>query len=77
MDPMVAFGAVVRRLRNEAGVSQERVAQDAAMGRNFISLIERGLNQPTVRVIFKLATALGTTPSEVFRQVEEEMKKDS
>lgn len=77
MDPMVAFGSVIRRLRKEAGVSQEAIACKAAMGRNFVSLIERGLNQPTVRVVFKLAAALETTPSRIFQAVEDEIAENS
>lgn len=70
MDPSVAFGQVLRHLRKEAGLSQEQLALEAEVERNFVSLIERGVNQPTVRVIFKLAAALQTTPSKMFIEVE-------
>lgn len=70
MDPAVAFGQVLRRLRKEALLSQEQLALEAGIERNFVSLIERGINQPTVRVLFKLAAALRTTPSGMLAQVE-------
>lgn len=73
MDPAIAFGLVLRRLRKQAGLSQEQLALEAEIERNFVSLIERGVNQPTIRVIFKLAKALGTTPSRIMVEVEKDL----
>jgi len=75
LDPTVAFGKVLRRLRKELLLSQEKLALEAGIERNFVSLIERGINQPTIRIIFKLAGALDTPPSEIFALVEKEMKE--
>lgn len=61
MDPGLAFGIILREVRLDAKLTQEQVALLAGLDRTFISLIERGRRQPTVRVIFQLATALGTT----------------
>ena len=74
MDPGVAFGQVLRALRRDAGLSQEQLAFAAEIERNFVSLIERGVNQPTIRVIFKLAHALGLPPSNMLLLVEEKLK---
>ena len=74
MDPAIAFGHVLRILRKEAGLTQEQLSFDAEIERNFVSLIERGINQPTIRVLFKLANALGTSPSIMLGLVEEEMR---
>lgn len=70
MDPVQAFGEVLREFRKEAGLTQEGLALEAEVERNYVSLIERGINQPAVRIIFKLATALQTTPSTLFAAVE-------
>ena len=70
MDPAIAFGLVLRTLRKKAGLSQEQLALSAGVERNFVSLIERGINQPTIRVIFKLSNALQISPSEVVKAVE-------
>lgn len=75
MDPAVIFGEVLRRLRKEAGLSQEQLAFEAEIERNFVSLIERGVNQPTIRVIFKLAKALNTQPSTMLALVEQEAQR--
>lgn len=71
MDPAIAFGLVLRHLRREAGLSQEQLALEAGIERNFVSLIERGINQPTIRVIFKLAGALKVDPSAMLKAVEQ------
>lgn len=77
MDPLVSFGRVLRQLRKDAGLTQEQLALEAGIERNYVSLIERGINQPALRVIFKLAEALGTTPSEMLRQVESEITSEN
>jgi transcriptional regulator with XRE-family HTH domain len=73
LDPAIAFGQVLRTLRREAGLSQEQLAFAADIERNFVSLIERGVNQPTIRVIFKLASALEISPSKMMSLVEEKI----
>jgi transcriptional regulator with XRE-family HTH domain len=70
--PGEAFGRVLRSLRKERGLSQEGLALEADLQRNYVSLIERGINQPTVTTIFKLASALRVRPSEIVAMVETE-----
>ncbi len=70
MDSEVAFGQVLRELRRARGLSQEALALDASIERNFVSLLERGKNSPSVRTLFKLCGVLGLAPSEFLRQVE-------
>jgi transcriptional regulator with XRE-family HTH domain len=66
------FGAALRRLRLAAGMSQESLALEAGVQRNFISLIETGQNQPTIGTICKLARALGMKASELVAAAESE-----
>lgn len=49
------FGEALRRVRLAAGMTQEQLALEAGVQRNFISLIETGQNQPTINTIAKLA----------------------
>ena len=77
IQPGEAFGRVLRALRAERGLSQEALALEAGIQRNYVSLIERGINQPTITIIFKLATALGMKPSQVVELVENECHKPS
>lgn len=54
-------------------MSQEQLALTAGIERNFVSLIERGINQPTIRIIFKLANALNTSPARLVELTEQEV----
>jgi len=76
VEPAVAFGKVLRALRKRANLSQEQLALNAEIQRNFVSLMERGINQPTIRMLFKLGKALGMPPSAILSLVEEEMWSD-
>ncbi len=63
-DPRVlAFGAAVRIRREELRLSQEALGYKAKVHRTYVSDIERGARNPTVKVIWKLADALETQPS--------------
>lgn len=70
MEPEVAFGLVLRELRKQNGLSQEKLAQEAEMERNYISLLELGRNSASVKIIFKLAPALGVSVSDFMGRVE-------
>ena len=61
-----AFGAAVRLRREELGLSQEVLGYKASVHRTYVSDIERGARNPTVKVIWKLAVALETEPSSLF-----------
>ncbi|WP_280359853.1 helix-turn-helix transcriptional regulator [Pseudomonas sp. BN606] len=66
----MAFGKALRLRRKEAGLTQEQLAHEAEVQRNYVSLLERGINQPTLTIIFKLAAALDCTPSALVEDVE-------
>jgi len=68
--PEKAFGQALREVRKEQGFSQERLALEAHFDRTYVSLIERGVRSPTVRVVAKLAETLGVNPSEIMRRME-------
>ena len=65
-----AFGLAVRRRRKELGLSQERFAFDAEIDRTYVSGVERGVRNPTVKMVAKLAAALRTRPSRLFGAAE-------
>ena len=68
-----AFGRVLRRLRKEAGMSQEILGFESELQRNYVSLMELGKFQPTISTVFKLAYALKITPSSMVKLVEVEL----
>ena len=48
----------LRRLRAERGLTQEEVAQRAGLNRNYVGMIEREENAPTVDILERLAEVL-------------------
>jgi transcriptional regulator with XRE-family HTH domain len=56
----------LRRLRVRKGLSQEVLAVDARIDRTYVSRLERGLENPTVAVLERLAEALGAQIVEFF-----------
>ena len=70
MEPEVAFGKVLRVLRKQAGYSQEQLALDADLQRNYISLLERGANSASIKTLYKLASVLNTSPAKMLEQAD-------
>ena len=67
MDAFVAaFGTHVRALRQRQGLSQEEVAHRAGLHVTYLSGIERGVRNPALRNIHRLAGALGVRVGELF-----------
>jgi transcriptional regulator with XRE-family HTH domain len=59
----VALGMRIKQLRIEANRSQGELAFDCELDRTYISLIERGLANPSLWTLGTLAYALKTTVS--------------
>ena len=67
-----AFGAVLRRLRDDHQMSQEDLAAESGVGRSFIARMETGKRQPTITTLVRLAKAFGVAPSAIMAAVEQE-----
>ena len=52
------LGQNVREVRKQRGLSQEQLALDADMKRSYVSDLERGTRNPSVKAIERIATAL-------------------
>ncbi|HWT92322.1 MAG TPA: helix-turn-helix transcriptional regulator [Solirubrobacteraceae bacterium] len=70
--PDPALGSVLRRLRQQQGRSQERVAGGAGITMNALGRIERGDTDPKWSTVSEIARELGTTVAEVAALVERE-----
>ena len=66
------FGALVRRIRLERGLSQERLGELSGLHRNYIGAVERAERTPSITNADKIAKALGTTLSVLFSKLEQE-----
>ena len=67
------LGRLLRTVRNEVRLMREKLTHDAEIDRTFVSLIERGERQPTVRVLFKLAAALRIPASQLILWTEKQI----
>lgn len=70
MDAVQLLGRNVRILRSERGVSQEELALEAGMKRSYLSDLERGTRNPSVRALGRLASALQVPPDQLLRPME-------
>ncbi len=64
------FGQVLREQRISRELSQEELALAADVDRTFVSQMERGIRQPTITTLMKLAGALGIQPSTLIVRME-------
>src|SRR5574340_991782 len=58
MEERLLFGQRVREVRRTRGLSQEQLAERAEIATNYLSSIERGLENPTFDMLVRLARAL-------------------
>jgi transcriptional regulator with XRE-family HTH domain len=65
MDICSLVGRNLRRQRLSAGLSQEALADLAGLDRTYVSGVERGIRNPTVRVLQVIAVALGVKPADL------------
>jgi transcriptional regulator with XRE-family HTH domain len=67
MDLVQLLGRNVRTARQARGMSQEQLAFEAEMKRSYVSDLERGTRNPSVRALGRLAKALDMEPAELLR----------
>lgn len=68
MDARARVATNVRRLRVEAGLSQEAFAVDAGIDRTYVSRVERRLENPSLAVLERIAKALKVDVVEILAQ---------
>jgi transcriptional regulator with XRE-family HTH domain len=68
-DILVTFGSRLRELRTKQGLSQEAFADHCGLDRTYISGIERGRRNPSLRNLVKIARSLDLSLSEMLRNV--------
>lgn len=63
--PQPALGKAIRQLREERGMTQEALAQEAGVTVGHMSMIERGHSNPTWATVKAIAVALNVSLAEV------------
>lgn len=63
------LGKRVAYLRKERHMTQLDLALDSSLTKSYVSDLERGQRNPTVKVLNKIAMALGVTIEELFRGI--------
>lgn len=71
------FGEEIRRIRQEANLSQEDLAYRAKVHRTYISQLERGLKTPSLEVVFRLCAALNQEPYELIKRMSQKIEEIS
>ncbi len=70
-----AYAHVLKRTRKSRFLSQSELALESGLDRSFISMLERGVRQPSLQTLFILAKALKVQPSEMIQQVESKSRR--
>lgn len=65
------FGAQLRQLRRQRGMTQEQLAEISGYHATHIANMERGRNLPSFEAVFRLARALGVPVAELLAAVDE------
>ncbi len=65
-DPsLVSIGQAIRQLRAEAGLSQEKLANEADVDRSYMGGIERGEHNLSIINLVRISRCLGVSVSEL------------
>ncbi|MEU5841906.1 helix-turn-helix domain-containing protein [Rhodococcus sp. NPDC047139] len=63
-DRVARVGSVIREVRRQEGLTARTLASRAGVSQAFLSQVERGLNAPSLATLYKIADALGRSPSD-------------
>lgn len=71
----IVFGAILRELRKERGLTQETLAFDAELDRTYISLLELGQCGPSLDTMLVLARAMNISLAHLSDLFEKRLKE--
>ncbi len=67
-EPPSALGEIIRRQRELSAMSMRQFSELVGISNPYLSQIERGLREPSERVLESIATALRTTSDALYEQ---------
>lgn len=68
---------VIRRYRNQAGLSQQQLADSVGVSKGFISALEGGRSVPNLDMLVQLAEALDVPAGTIVNAMVEESTKNT
>jgi transcriptional regulator with XRE-family HTH domain len=71
---LTALGQLIRENRRNAGISQEELAARSGLDRTYVSGVERGVRNPSLTALLKIAKGLSLSLSMLLNGLEENMK---
>ena len=66
MDIKRAMGKRIKIVRQRNGLTQDQLAEQVGLSPKYISGIERGVENPTMDILLRVATMLGVEPYDLF-----------
>jgi len=75
-DILTVFGNSLRELRKGLGLSQEELALRCGLDRTYISGLERGKRNPTLKVLSVVAQHLEVSPSDLLLSIKKQRSPD-
>ena len=67
-DPAAHLGVNIRRRRQALGLSLDTLARESGVSSTMLSEVERSVKNPTVRLAYQIARALGCTLTELLEE---------
>lgn len=73
----VIFGQLLKERRKLHGLTQSELAEKCDLHHSFISLMERGIRQPTLETLLNIAKSFDTSLSELTLVLEQKLSTGS
>lgn len=68
------IGSAIREVREDRAMSQEKLAEESGLHRTYISSVELGRRNISIDNIYKIASALGVSMTELVRLCEDRLE---
>lgn len=69
-----AIAVALTKARTRRKLTQEELGHRAGYDPVYINMLERGRRYPSIRAVFNICEALGTTPSSLMEDIEEQIR---
>jgi transcriptional regulator with XRE-family HTH domain len=69
----MVFGKELRDARNNADLTQEKISEITGLDSDYISMLERGIRQPSLTTVLLLCSALGISGADLVTRVQAQL----